>query len=54
MSKEKFVLGLDVGTTTIRAFVFDQDGTIRGTATDKVGIVTCVLQLATNLLPHLY
>ncbi len=38
-TEEKFVLGLDVGTTTIRAFVFDQNGSLRGSSTDKVRTV---------------
>ena len=33
---EQFVLSLDLGTTTLRAFIYDQNGTIRGCDTDKV------------------
>ena len=31
-----FVLSLDLGTTTLRAFIYDQNGTIKGCDTDKV------------------
>jgi hypothetical protein len=34
-----YVLSLDVGTTTIRAHVYDRATTIRGTGVRKVGIV---------------
>ena len=37
--ENQFVLGLDVGTTTIRAFVYDQKGVIRGHATDRVSLI---------------
>jgi len=33
----KYVLALDVGTTTIRAHVYDQTTTIRGSGNRKVG-----------------
>ena len=40
MDKEnKFVLSLDIGTTTIRAFIYDQTGAIRGTDNDKVSVI---------------
>ena len=32
----KYVLSLDLGTTTLRAFIYDQNGTIKGCDTDKV------------------
>ena len=32
----EFVLSLDLGTTTLRAFIYDQNGTIKGCDTDKV------------------
>jgi glycerol kinase len=32
----KFVVSVDVGTTTIRAFVYDENGHIRGRDLDKV------------------
>ena len=34
--REEFVLSLDVGTTNIRAFIYDQTGAIRGHDNDKV------------------
>ena len=34
--QEEFVLSLDVGTTNIRAFIYDQTGAIRGHDNDKV------------------
>jgi hypothetical protein len=34
--QEEFVLSLDVGTTNIRAFIYDQTGAIRGHGNDKV------------------
>ena len=34
----KYVLSLDLGTTTLRAFIYDQNGTIKGCDTDKVNI----------------
>ena len=37
--KNKFVLSLDIGTTTIRAFIYDQTGAIRGTYNDKVSVM---------------
>ena len=37
--KNKFVLSLDIGTTTIRAFIYDQTGAIRGTDNDKVSVI---------------
>ena len=39
MSSEKYVLGLDVGTTTVRAIVYDPKGQIRGQARDEVKLV---------------
>lgn len=33
-----YVLSLDVGTTTIKAFVFDQNGDIKGQDSDKVSL----------------
>ena len=33
---EKYVCSLDVGTTTIRAFIYDQNGRIKGRDLDKV------------------
>lgn len=35
-NKKKYVLGLDVGTTKVRAFVYDEMGKIVGQADDKV------------------
>ena len=35
-ASQKFVVSLDVGTTTIRAFVYDEKGHIRGRDLDKV------------------
>ena len=35
-TSQKYVVSLDVGTTTIRAFVYDQNGQIRGRDLDKV------------------
>ena len=35
-ASQKFVVSLDVGTTTIRAFVYDENGHIRGRDLDKV------------------
>lgn len=32
----KFVLSLDVGTTTIRAYVYDHNGIVLGSDCDKV------------------
>jgi hypothetical protein len=32
----KYVCSLDVGTTTIRAFIYDQNGKIKGRDLDKV------------------
>ena len=34
--QEEFVLSLDVGTTNIRAFIYDKTGAIRGHDNDKV------------------
>ncbi len=34
----KYVCSLDVGTTTIRAFIYDQNGRIRGRDLDKVSL----------------
>ena len=39
MSSEKYVLGLDVGTTTVRAIVYDPKGQIRGQARDEVKLI---------------
>ena len=39
MGSEKYVLGLDVGTTTVRAIVYDARGQIRGQARDEVKLV---------------
>lgn len=33
---EKFVAALDVGTTTLRCYVFDQKAQLRGSAVDQV------------------
>lgn len=38
--QEEFVLSLDVGTTNIRAFIYDQTGAIRGHDNDKVSAKT--------------
>eukprot|EP00095_Tigriopus_kingsejongensis_P001848 maker-scaffold10_size831480-snap-gene-7.25 protein:Tk01848 transcript:maker-scaffold10_size831480-snap-gene-7.25-mRNA-1 annotation:"glycerol kinase 5" len=35
----KFVLGLDVGTTKVRAFVYDRQGTVLGEADERVALV---------------
>ena len=56
--QEEFVLSLDVGTTNIRAFIYDQTGAIRGHDNDKVSsknrcvkvtnclyIIHCVVQV---------
>lgn len=32
----KYIAALDVGTTTIRCHIFDQNAQIKGTATDQV------------------
>ena len=32
----EFVLSLDLGTTTLRAFIYDQNGIVKGCDTDKV------------------
>jgi len=37
--QEEFVLSLDVGTTNIRAFIYDQTGAIRGHDNDKVHLL---------------
>jgi len=39
MENKEFVLSLDVGTTTIRAFIYDQTGVIRGHYYDKVHLL---------------
>lgn len=39
MEEEKYILGLDIGTTTVRCIVYDKDGSIKGTATDAVEII---------------
>jgi len=39
MGKE-FVMGIDVGTTTIRSFIFNRKGEICGSCSDKVTILT--------------
>ena len=41
--QEEFVLSLDIGTTTIRAFVYDQTGAVRGHGNDKVSSKQCQL-----------
>lgn len=35
---EKYIAALDVGTTTIRCHIFDQNAQIKGTATDQVNL----------------
>ena len=42
MENKEFVLSLDVGTTTIRAFIYDQTGVIRGHHYDKVSLVIII------------
>lgn len=39
MSAQKFVAALDVGTTTIRCFIYDKNVQIRGTASEKVCVI---------------
>ena len=34
--KKSYILGLDVGTTKIRAFVYDEDAEVIGQADDRV------------------
>ena len=43
--REEFVLSLDVGTTNIRAFIYDQTGAIRGHDNDKVSAKLHFLKL---------
>ena len=33
---KNYVMSLDLGTTTIRAFIYDQNGSIKGNDMDKV------------------
>ena len=35
-TSKKYVCSLDVGTTTIRAFIYDENGHIKGKYLDKV------------------
>ena len=50
---EQFVLSLDLGTTTLRAFIYDQNGTIRGCDTDKVNNIL-ILKTSTSNPPVLF
>lgn len=38
MSEEKFIASLDVGTTTIRCFIYDSNVKTRGSACEQVTI----------------
>lgn len=39
MNNEKFVAALDVGTTTIRCFIYDSNVQIRGSSCEQVNIL---------------
>lgn len=38
--EEKYILALDIGTTTIRSFIYNSNTEIVGKATDQVGTYT--------------
>lgn len=40
---DKYVAALDVGTTTIRCYIYDKSVRIRGTACEQVNFVYAVL-----------
>jgi len=39
MEEEKYILGLDIGTTTVRCIVYDKEGNIKGSASDTIEIL---------------
>ncbi len=38
-TKSSCILSLDVGTTTVRAFVYDDEGQVLGQAADKIDLI---------------
>lgn len=47
-NKERFILSVDVGTTTIRCHVYDKNATIRGSCSTQVVLDVCCFWLSNN------
>lgn len=54
MSAQKFVAALDVGTTTIRCYIYDKNVQIRGTASEKVNLSKIIGETNWNSYENIY